>query len=139
MSDGDHYRNSLILNFERGTVYRNIGPQRSLTDSDLGLIMKVDGKRERMEHVELKQVSGGYQWENFSRAVHGEKLEGEILPEQVVAGLEVIEAMARATESGGVAEVKEIKKPRHPRLLDGLGILFQNHLIVDQRDHKRYE
>lgn len=110
VGDGDRYRNGLILNFERGTIYRNIGPQRSLTENDLSLIMKVDDQRQCVEQVKLPQSSGGYQWENFYRAVHGEKLAGAVSPEQIVAGLTVIEAMARAAESGGVAEVRQMDK-----------------------------
>jgi predicted dehydrogenase len=44
--------------------------------------------------------SGTYNWEAFARAVRGERLEDEVDPEEVVASLRVIAAMARSQESG---------------------------------------
>lgn len=109
VGDGDYYRNGLTLNFERGTIYRDVGAARPDAPSDLNLVMNVNGKRACVEHAELVQHSGEYQWENFWRALNGAKLEGEILPEQIVMGLSVIEAMAKAAQSGGAAEVLMVK------------------------------
>jgi len=43
---------------------------------------------------------GEYQWENFVRAASGQLLVGEVTPEEIVAGIGIINAMARGQESG---------------------------------------
>jgi len=103
VEDGDYYRDSLILNFERGTIYRNVGANRPASRCELSLIKLVEGKPQRVEQVELLQRSGDYQWENFCRAVAGEKLEEEVMPEQIVAALRVITAMTAAANGSGTA------------------------------------
>ncbi|MGB2976078.1 MAG: HEAT repeat domain-containing protein, partial [Phycisphaerae bacterium] len=46
VGDGDSYRNGLTLNFERGTIYRNSGPQRAEgCAAELALVMARDGRR----------------------------------------------------------------------------------------------
>jgi len=101
VNDGDHYRNSLTLNFENGTVYRNVGPaQTPDVTAELSLIMASDGQRKLVEQVQLPSTSGEYQWDVFARAVRGEKIAGEVSPAQIVAGLKVIDAMTRAEQSG---------------------------------------
>lgn len=106
VEDGDYYRDSLILNFERGTIYRNVGAIQPATRCELSLIKLVEGEPQRVEHVELHQRSGDYQWENFCRAVRGEKLEGEVAPEQIVSTLRIIEAMTLAANGNGTATIK---------------------------------
>ena len=41
-----------------------------------------------------------YQWENFRRAIAGEKLEGEVTPGKIIHGLKIINAMAKAEKNG---------------------------------------
>jgi len=107
VNDGDHYRNSLVLNFENGTIYRNCGPTRPVGGAaDLSLIMSTAGKRQVVEQVNLDETSGGYQWAVFARAVRGEPLTNEITADQIVAGIKVILAMARAEQSGATEVVK---------------------------------
>jgi predicted dehydrogenase len=104
--DGDYYRNSLTLNFENGTIYRNVGPGRDDTAScEMTLIQSEDNKRKVVDHALLGETSGQYQWQNFYKAVNGEKFANEISPEQIVAGLKIINAMIKAEQSGGVATV----------------------------------
>ena len=105
VTDGDRYRDSMTLNFERGTIYRNCGPNRLAGAAELSLIVRVDNERRLVERVELSVGGSGYQLEHFCRAVRGEKLEGEISPEQIVMGRNIIDAMARAAQCGGVADV----------------------------------
>ncbi len=113
IEDGDHYQNGMTLNYERGTIYRNVGPHRKLVDRDgkgeLSLVMgnPHDPKsRKVVESALVNGVSGQYQWQNFVRAVNGDR-DGEVTtPEKVVAGLRIIEAMAKASEGSGVADVK---------------------------------
>lgn len=96
INDGDHYRNSLTLNFENGTIYRNVGPDRTGTKSELALVMSRDNQRQIIARTVATGTSGSYQWETFVRAVRGEKLTNETTPEQIVAGLRVIQSMSAA-------------------------------------------
>ena len=107
VNDGDHYRNSLVLNFENGTVYRNCGPTRSVDcAAELSLIVLTAGKRRLADRVCLAETSGEYQWAAFARAVRGETLTGETSANQIVAGIQIIAAMARAEQSGATEVVQ---------------------------------
>lgn len=99
VNDGDHYRNALTLNFENGTIYRNAGPERVGNQSELALVMNRANRREVVERAIVAGTSGSYQWEAFARAVRGEKTANETTPEQIVAGLRVIQAMSRRAEA----------------------------------------
>jgi predicted dehydrogenase len=108
VNDGDYYRNGLTLNFENGTVYRNVGPNRAgIAQAELSLVVVKDGHRHMAEHVTLEETSGAYQWDVFVRAVNGEKPADETTPDQIVAGIRVINAMAQAEKTGVTVECKE--------------------------------
>lgn len=101
--DGDHYRNSLVLNFQNGTVYRNIGPRRS-SDADnmiseLSLVTCQGENRVVAETLKIG-ASGHYRWDLFHKAINGEQIPGEIFPRQVVAGIQIIRAMSEALRAG---------------------------------------
>ena len=101
VNDGDHYRNTLTLNFENGTIYRNAGPDRVGNQSELSLVMNRANKREIAARAIVAGTSGAYQWDVFARAVRGEKLKNETTPEQIVAGIRIIQSMsAAATQLG---------------------------------------
>ncbi len=108
VDDGDAYRNSLVLNFENGTVYRNVGPHRAEnainSTSELSLVLKRDGQRIVAEELQA-EASGHYRWDLFYRAMQGEKLEGELSPEQMVSGLKVIQAMSEAHRTGRTIKI----------------------------------
>jgi predicted dehydrogenase len=103
----------MVMNFENGTIYRNCGPVRRHTQGgvgEMGLVMAPGGGgRELVEEAFPVGASGDYQWEAFHRAVNGEPLEGVVTPEQVVAGLRILEAMRSAHLGNGVADVKPIE------------------------------
>lgn len=94
IDDGQPYRLSLELNFERGTIYRNIGPGRSDRIA-LAVSAMVDGER----IVERRRVtrSSGYQWEVFRRAVNGEDVGATATPESVAQIVGVFEALRDAS------------------------------------------
>lgn len=103
VDDGDYYRNSLVVNFRRGTVYRNVGPHRKGTSGDqvseMALVVKRDGARVVAAETRVA-ASGGYRWDVFYRALMGESIVGEIAPEQIIEGLKIIRAMAEAQRAG---------------------------------------
>lgn len=99
--DGHYWRNSLTLNYENGTVYRNVGPAKSpdpFREPELSVVT-FDGKKSQVETAVANSASDIYQWKNFSDAIRGKPLDGELTPEEVVRGLRVIEAMRRAEKS----------------------------------------
>lgn len=110
VKDGDLYRNTLTLNFENGTIYRNCGPLRKGKPGyafEMSLVQLVGDSRAIVEQVELARGSGEYQWEAFYRAAQGEQLNEEIAPEQIAAGIAIIQAMAAADRAGGVMTVRD--------------------------------
>jgi predicted dehydrogenase len=114
VEDGDHYRNSMALNFERGTVYRNMGPARATTAGDpraeMSLVMGSGQTARAVVEDELgSSTSGGYQWDAFTAAVRGESIGETTSPETIVAGLRIVEAMARADQTGGIAAVRPVE------------------------------
>ena len=107
VNDGDHYRNGLTLNFENGTIYRNVGPNRATgAAAELSLVVATAGKRRLAEQVGLGAMSGDSQWDVFARAVTGAPLAGETTADQIVAGIRVINAMARAEQSGATEPIR---------------------------------
>jgi len=108
VNDGDFYRNSLTLNFENGTIYRNCGPRRNNLrhgGAEMQLVMVSGEKRKIVADLVTSSTSGGYDWDSFYKAVTGRKLEGEIEPEAIVAGLKIIEAMRKAAKSGRIEKI----------------------------------
>ncbi|MDR1060071.1 MAG: Gfo/Idh/MocA family oxidoreductase [Clostridiales bacterium] len=131
VNDGQHYRNALVLNYENGTVYRNVGPLRRGEKNRLAVIAgAVAGAgtgagagnagsnagnsagsgaaetTETIETAETDQHSGEYLWEDFHRAARGE----DVLPggaaeydARIVCGVRIVEAMRRAQKTGGAA------------------------------------
>jgi predicted dehydrogenase len=103
VGDGELRKMALTINFERGTIYRNVGPTETPGSRDLVQlqISAIPEGRERiLERAEVPGGSGTYNWDLFHRAVCGEKLENEVTPEEIVAGLRVVKAMAHSEVSG---------------------------------------
>lgn len=108
VNDGDQYRNSLVLNFQNGTVYRNAGPSRAKdadnTVSELSLVLCKDGGRTVAAQSQAG-ASGHYRWDLFHRALRGERIDGEITPEQIVGGIKIVRAMSEAHRTGSSARL----------------------------------
>jgi len=67
----------------------------------------------RKVRFDVNMLSGKYQWGNFYKAVKSDSaLQGEITPEQIAAGIQVINAMAEAERTGRNIKIKEIDS--HP-------------------------
>jgi len=108
VEDGDYYRNGMVLNFERGTIYRNTGPAWPLDPgvrSRLALVQLRHGGYSVVADSLAPMQSGDYQWEYFARAVRGERQGGELTPEQMVEGIRVMKAISEAELGDGTALV----------------------------------
>lgn len=104
VKDADPYRNSLVLNFQRGTVYRNSGPCQTVGTgfegtSELSLVIEKEGKKIVVEEARTS-ASGQYRWDLFYQALRGERIAGGLPPEQIVDGLRIIRAMSEALRTG---------------------------------------
>jgi predicted dehydrogenase len=105
--DGDHYRDGLTLNFERGTVYRNIGPQRTAQGVELGVVVN-EGEwqpRRLAERTTVEADSGSYDWAGFAAAVRREPGAPVYQRGHIVEPLRVIAAMAASARSGRIEPV----------------------------------
>lgn len=107
--DGDHYRNSMTLNFERGTVYRNVGPERVGDGVELAAIVNDDVWQPRRVAAKLEITSNrhnDYDWAGFAAAARGEPGAPSYEPEHVVEPIRIVVAMAESERSGRIVQVR---------------------------------
>jgi len=102
--DGQLYRNAYVMNYENGTIYRNIGPE---ADKSMETVKLIAHGGDVLETAHTQEHSGAYQWGNFYRAVNGENIFGDNAAEKrkayidrIVNGVKVMDAMKRAQEGG---------------------------------------
>jgi predicted dehydrogenase len=104
VEDGDQYQNSMVLNFERGTIYRNAGALRGTDDLQQTEVLLVGkGKkrlREVIEQAHVRDGSGSYQWSALADAIRTRCATTENYIGEVVEGIRLIDALRRAQESG---------------------------------------
>jgi predicted dehydrogenase len=102
VDDGDRYSNGLTLNYERGTIYRNVGPVSTASKSEaaqLSVVMRAGESRQVMAQKTSEEYSGVYQWENFYRAIVKQESIGDSYIQKIVEGVRVLEAMRGSTVS----------------------------------------
>ena len=110
IDDMQYYRNSLTLNFERGTIYRSVAPDTFATaDKPIEMILVARGKSKRQVTVRkaISTRSGGYQWDKFYHAVKRREAPTYEYVHELVEGLQIISAMKRAEQSGASEKVIE--------------------------------
>jgi len=107
VNDGDQYGNSLILNYENGTIYRNAGPAWTVPGGrrSVALVQSHENQCKVVDQAFINSQSGDYHWEDFARAVRGEPQPAELTPDQMVEGIRVIKSLLKAQSDGGVARV----------------------------------
>lgn len=106
------YPNNLTINYERGTVTTAPSEVNPFGTCGRKVSLKVLGEEGQVTTREAsfgkEGLSGGYQWEAFHQAVrNGGVVPGEITPEQIVSGLQVIQAMSEAEKTGRTIAIKE--------------------------------
>ncbi len=107
VADGDAYRNSLTINFERGTIHRETGPQRG-EGCSLSLVMADgQGKRQIVESATVGEESGSYPWKTFYDIMHGNPPGPVTSPEAIVTGIRIVQAMGEAERGNGWADVRD--------------------------------
>lgn len=107
--DGDHYRNSMVVNFERGTIYRNAGALRKTADLSKGEIVLVreghHNVRRVVELSEITEMSGLYQWALLADAVRQRRGLSESSVFDIVEGIRLVRAMSKAESSPSAVAV----------------------------------
>ncbi len=107
VNDAQWWLSSLTLNYENGTVYRNVGPAKNGSPREhpeLAVVVNREGKPITRTTIASASTED-YQWDAFYRAVNGETLAGEMPIEDIVVALRVIRAMAIAEKSGRIEPV----------------------------------
>ena len=107
VEDSLPYRNSLTINFERGTIFRNTGVPGPDSSSVMELTLVRHGRTGK-RLVKRKNVplgSGFYQWPQFLRALRQRESPSPAFIRDTVAGLRIIDAMKRADQTASVVKV----------------------------------
>ncbi|HEY8965756.1 MAG TPA: Gfo/Idh/MocA family oxidoreductase, partial [Candidatus Methylacidiphilales bacterium] len=94
--DGDHYRNSLQLSYERGTIYRNLGPERAedRSKSQLTLVQECGGSRRVAAAASVRSDSHKYDWASFAEAIARRAAPDPEYIDRVVNGVEIVNRIA---------------------------------------------
>lgn len=111
VDDGQYYANSFILHYERGTIYRNITPVTYGT-ANRGTRLQIVAKTSERECVIREQIippgadHEDYPFAELHRAIVSGPAAAAPMPiDDVVHGIQVIEAMNRAQFSGKSEQV----------------------------------
>ena len=114
IDDGQRYANHLCIHFARGTVRGEVSEtfeNHDMRAKKLSLqALDPEGRVvTRSVNLESEQLNGKYQWENFHDAVRsGQPLAGEIDPELIAHGVQVINAMCEADQEGRLVVIPEL-------------------------------
>ena len=106
IDNGQHYANALLLHYERGTIQLNLDAApygKAGATSRLRLITQRD-RQVLTEDWSCPGSTGAYQWEAFHRAVQSRDL-ASVPADEIVQGIGLIQAMARAEKSGATENV----------------------------------
>lgn len=96
IEDKQYYRCSMEINFERGTIYRNVGPDKISHENEVSLaISAFYGERRLLEETTIINTGTGYPIELFYKAVRKERIGDIISPEQVASVIKVFEEMSK--------------------------------------------
>lgn len=102
VDNGQHYANALTLNYERGTIHRNVFPV-AYGKAEQTSRLRLTATRGPGELVtrewESDEVTGDYPWAAFHDAVTGRRAVPAPIDE-IVNAVKVIDAMGRAERSG---------------------------------------
>lgn len=99
IDDGQYYRNTLELNFEHGTIYRNMGPTARTESTPITLELAANtAEGQIILKEEISERGSGYQWDVFYRMAKGEDVPGTVEPEMIANAIHVIELMKEQTK-----------------------------------------
>lgn len=103
VDDAQWWLSSLTLNYEKGTIYRNVRPEASACprfQPELQVVTNDGNGTPVFRHAIAGASTEDYQWENFYHAIVHGRDPAELSPEATVYAVRVIRAMAVAAKSG---------------------------------------
>lgn len=100
VDDGHRFDSLLTLNYMGGTISRRSRVVAPVGRTRLHLVAGAQLGGSTTASAGTDGGSGDYQWEAFHRAILGEQMPDEPTHQQIVAGVRIVEAMARAERSG---------------------------------------
>ncbi len=109
VEDSLRYRNSLTVNFERGTIFRNVGVPDDGSPGVMELTLVRESKEgERViDRESVPLGSGFYQWPEFVRAMQRREVPTPEFTRDLVDGLRIIDAMKRAQQTAAIVKVDD--------------------------------
>jgi len=99
VGDGDSYRNSLAMHFERGSIFRDFGPVSSAGHGKAEVWLVTpgdDGGRLVRAHQEVDSDPHGYPWRQFYEAVRERRPAPPAYRDEIVEGVRILEMMGGA-------------------------------------------
>jgi predicted dehydrogenase len=100
LDDGHRFDSLLTMNYMGGTISRRSRVASPVGRTRLHLVAGAQLGGSNTASASTEGGSGDYQWDAFHRAVLGEQMPVEATHRQIVAGVRIVEAMARAERSG---------------------------------------
>jgi predicted dehydrogenase len=101
--DQQHYRNSLTLNFERGTIYRNIGPEPYRSGLEYRALMSLiacsETGKTRVCRREVGWNGHEYPWKAFYSILNDRDSYRARVNDEILEGLSIIKAAARSEQN----------------------------------------
>jgi predicted dehydrogenase len=116
--DGDWYRNSLQLSYEKGTIYKNFGPNRELSDKgcELQLIQEINGHRELIQEIQIPGDTHHYDWQSFAQAIIDHEPASQEYETRIVNGIKLVEMLSKEvmplSENPALNEKPAANKPK---------------------------
>lgn len=108
VDDGQPYKNSLAVNFERGSVYRNCGAPDLLGGdirAELSLVRPSRRGQPRVLRRASPFLSGDYAWSDFALAVRTRAPMPATARQTLLTGLRVISALPAAARTGNLTPI----------------------------------
>jgi len=104
IDDGDPYRYSLALHFERGSIYRNMGNIQNAEPqtAELMLVKQMPTGRQILEHSKVPELTGDYNFDALSHAIHSRRMLSDAYIAQIVECVRLVDALKRAQPNGMV-------------------------------------
>lgn len=99
IDDQQYYRCALELNFERGTLYRNVGPMVVENNQIQLAVVAVKEGKQQMRQTVVPSQGAGYQWDVFQRAIHDQQGTSQTYADRIIAGLQIIAGMQKANRN----------------------------------------
>lgn len=103
IQDQQHYRNSLTVNFERGTVYRNIGPAPYRPgvefEATLSMVACYKSGKSRVLRKKVKWNGHEYPWKAFYDTLKDRQSYRVQTNDEIVEGLSIIQAASHASHT----------------------------------------